>query len=255
MHLDESTPHVHVRQVYDALNQYGELCPQQEKALEELGFELPDPTKKKGRFNNRKISFDAECRKLFLDIGQKNGVELEYEPEYGGASYLEKQDYIIEKQKQQIAELQANLDTINMKISDIEKFAEEVAEDAYEKACEVVSEAVAEQTREEDIKELRAYKKWLISDERKIPKEKKDFVSKCLVNLESRLRKMAQKVTDKILGALQNPQMKEAKKEEIKQNAKVSIREKLAEHQKQIDLVKQKTAETPKRKQQKEEER
>ena len=251
LHLDESTPHVHVRQVYDALNQYGELCPQQEKALEELGFELPDPTKKKGRFNNRKISFDAECRKLFLDIGQKNGVELEYEPEYGGASYLEKQDYIIEKQKQQIAELQANLDTINMKISDIEKFAEEVAEDAYEKACEVVSEAVAEQTREEDIKELRAYKKWLISDERKIPKDKKDFVSKCLDNLESRLRKMAQKVADKIWGALQNPQIKEAKKEEIKRNAKVSIREKLAEHQKQIELEKQKIAGTPKRKKRK----
>ena len=255
LHLDESTPHVHARQVYDALNQYGELCPQQEKALEELGFELPDPTKKKGRFNNRKMSFDAECRRMFLDIGQKNGVELEYEPEYGGASYLEKQDYIIEKQKQQIAELQANLDSISMKISDMEKFAEEVAEDAYEKACEVVSEAVAEQTREEDIKELRAYKKWLISDDRKIRKDKKDFASKCLDNLESRLRKMAQKVADKILGVLQNPQIKEAKKEEIKQNARASIREKLAEHQRQIDLVKQKTAEMPKRKKQKEEER
>ena len=50
LHLDEATPHVHVRQVYDALNKYGELCPQQEKALEELGFELPDPTKKRSRF-------------------------------------------------------------------------------------------------------------------------------------------------------------------------------------------------------------
>ena len=126
-----------------------------------------------------------------------------------------------------------------------------MAEDAYEKACEVVSEAVAEQTREEDIKELRAYKKWLISDERKIPKDKKDFVSKCLDNLESRLRKMAQKVADKIWGALQNPQIKEAKKEEIKWNAKVSIREKLAEHQKQIELEKQKIAGTPKRKKRK----
>lgn len=85
-HMDEAPPHVHVRQVYDALNKYAELCPQQEKALEELGFELPDPTKKKGCFNNRKMSFDAECRKLFLDIGQKNGVELEYELIYVGAN-------------------------------------------------------------------------------------------------------------------------------------------------------------------------
>ena len=254
LHMDEATPHVHVRQVYDALNQYGELCPQQEKALEELGFELPDPTKKKGRFNNRKMSFDAECRKLFLDIGQKNGVELEYEPIYGGASYLEKQDYIIEKQKQQIAELQANLDSISMKITDIEKFAEEVAEDAYERACEVVSDTVAEQTREEDIKELRTYKKWLISDERKTPKDKRDFVGKCLDTLEVRLRKMAQTVANKVLGALQNPQIKEQKKEEIKQRARVSIREKLAEHQKQVEIEKQKLAKLPKIKKQKREE-
>lgn len=40
-----------------------------------------------------------------MDIGQKNGVELEYEPEYGGASYLEKQDYIIENQQKRIAKM------------------------------------------------------------------------------------------------------------------------------------------------------
>ena len=45
-------------------NRYGELCPQQEKALEELGFELPDPSKPKGKHNNRKQTFDAVCRTL-----------------------------------------------------------------------------------------------------------------------------------------------------------------------------------------------
>lgn len=165
LHLDEATPHVHVRQVYDALNKYGELCPQQEKALEELGFELPDPTKKRSRFNNRKMCFDAECRKLFLDIGQKNGVELEYEPEYGGASYLEKQDYIIENQQKRIAKMQAALDDITLKVLDMENMVEQIADDAYEKACEVVADTVAEHTRAEDIAELRSYKKWLTSDD------------------------------------------------------------------------------------------
>ena len=32
---------------------------QQEKALEELGVELPDPSKPKGKHNNRKQTFDA----------------------------------------------------------------------------------------------------------------------------------------------------------------------------------------------------
>lgn len=254
LHLDEATPHVHVRQVYDALNKYGELCPQQEKALEELGFELPDPTKKRSRFNNRKMCFDAECRKLFLDIGQKNGVELEYEPEYGGASYLEKQDYIIENQQKRIAKMQAALDDITLKVLDMENMVEQIADDAYEKACEVVADTVAEHTRAEDIAELRSYKKWLTSDERKTPKDKRDFVGKCLDNLEARFRKMAQAIAKKVLGALQSPQIKEQKKEEIKERARVSVRERLAEHQKQVEMEKQRKAELPKVKKQKTEE-
>lgn len=34
LQLDESIPHIHERHVFDAVNQYGELCPQQEKACE-----------------------------------------------------------------------------------------------------------------------------------------------------------------------------------------------------------------------------
>ena len=45
LHLDESTPHIHERHVFDCENQYGEIAPQQEKALEALGFELPEPEK------------------------------------------------------------------------------------------------------------------------------------------------------------------------------------------------------------------
>ena len=57
LHLDEGTPHIQERHVFDCENQYGELCPQQEKALEELGIPLPNPTKPKGRHNNRKQTF------------------------------------------------------------------------------------------------------------------------------------------------------------------------------------------------------
>ena len=61
LHLDESTPHIHERHVFDCENQYGEIAPQQEKALEALGFELPEPEKPVGRKNNRKMTFDAEA--------------------------------------------------------------------------------------------------------------------------------------------------------------------------------------------------
>ena len=36
LHLDESTPHIHERHVFDCENKYGEVAPQQEKALEAL---------------------------------------------------------------------------------------------------------------------------------------------------------------------------------------------------------------------------
>ena len=43
LHLDESTPHIHERHVFDCENKYGEIAPQQEKALEALGFRPARP--------------------------------------------------------------------------------------------------------------------------------------------------------------------------------------------------------------------
>lgn len=103
LHMDEGTPHIHERHVFDCENQYGEIAPQQEKALEMLGFELPDPTKKPSKTNNRKVTFDSACRAMLFDICKKHGLQLEEEPEYGGRAYLEKQDYILMKQKEQLS--------------------------------------------------------------------------------------------------------------------------------------------------------
>ena len=49
LHMDEATPHIHERHVFDATNRYGEIEPKQEAALEELGFELPNPKRKDQR--------------------------------------------------------------------------------------------------------------------------------------------------------------------------------------------------------------
>ena len=74
LHLDEGTPHIHERHVFDCENKYGEICPQQEKALEELGIALPKPDKPKGRNNNRKQTFDAICRTMLFDIILKSRI-------------------------------------------------------------------------------------------------------------------------------------------------------------------------------------
>ncbi len=97
LHVDESTPHIHERHVFECENRYGELCPQQEKALEAMGFELPEPDKKPGRYNNRKIVFDCACRVMLFDVARRHGLQLEEEPEYGGRRYLEKQGFYFGK--------------------------------------------------------------------------------------------------------------------------------------------------------------
>ena len=71
LHLDEGTPHIHERHVFDCENKYGEIAPQQEKGLEALGFELPKPDKPLGRYNNRKITFDAACRTMLFEIAKR----------------------------------------------------------------------------------------------------------------------------------------------------------------------------------------
>ena len=87
LHVDEGSPHIHERHVFDCENRYGELCPQQEKALEALGIPLPDETKKKGPRNNRKMKFDSICRTLLIDIAKAHGLEINEQPSYGGREY------------------------------------------------------------------------------------------------------------------------------------------------------------------------
>ena len=235
LHLDETTPHIHERHVFDAVNSYGELCPQQEKALEELGIELPDPGKKKGKFNNRKMSFDEECRKLFISICQKHGLEIDVEPVYGGVSYLEKQDYILMNQQRRIAEKQALLDGLVMKIEDVNAVVEEAVDLAYEKACEVVTERVKEETVKHDLDVVKDYGEML----QKKPKEKlsdshKAVASKVVNAIVTKLEKASQALLGNIVAALHEPKAKAKAKEQIKEQARASIREKLQAIQREV---------------------
>ena len=142
LHMDESTPHIHERHVFDVTNQYGEICPKQEQALKALGFDFPDPAKKSGRYNNRKMSYDSACRELFIGICKEHGIEIEEEPIYGGKSYLEKEEYIREKLKDDISTMQEKLD-------DEEAFVNEISEKAYNKALETLIEPIVERVSNE----------------------------------------------------------------------------------------------------------
>ena len=228
LHLDESTPHIHERHVFDCENKYGEVAPQQEKALEALGFDLPDPEKPLSRRNNRKITFDAACRKMLFEIAKRHGLELEEEAEYGNRKYLEKQDFILAKQKEQLAAQQSKLDELTLKVSDMETLLENVSAAAYDKAVEVVTDTVRQETHKEDIRLVEESKKWVLSPERKAPKKEREYAAARLDGVINKIKNVMQTALAKIQRTLMQPEVKQAGKEQVKKKAKESIMDMLA---------------------------
>ena len=223
LHLDESTPHIHERHVFDCENKYGEVAPQQEKALEALGFDLSDPDKPLSRRNNRKITFDAACRKMLLEIAKRHGLELEEEAEYGNRKYLEKQDFILAKQKEQLAARQNKLDELTLKVSDMETLLEDVSAAAYDKAVEVVTDAVRTETRKEDMRMIEDTKKWVLSPERKAPKATREYTAKHLDSVLDKFLKTMQTASAHLQEALLKPEVRQRGKEQVKEKARDSV--------------------------------
>ena len=223
LHLDESTPHIHERHVFDCENKYGELAPQQEKALEALGFELPDPDKPLSRRNNRKISFDAACRKMLFEIAKRHGLDLEEEAEYGNRKYLEKQDFILAKQKEQLAVQQNRLDELTLKVNDMETLIDEVSAAAYDKAVEVVTDVVRTETRKEDMRMIEDTKKWVLSPERKAPKATREYASHRLDDALNKFLKTMQTTAARLQEKLLKPEVRQKGKEQVKEKARDSV--------------------------------
>ncbi len=235
LHLDESTPHIHERHVFDCKNAYGELAPQQEKALEMLEIELPDPEKKMSRNNNRKISFDRILRALLFEISKKHGLALDEEPEYGGREYLEKQDYILMKQKEKLKAQEGKLDELNLKISDIETLVSDVSDAAYEKAVETVTETVRKETKQEDIQMIEDMKEWLQSPDRKAPKEQRRYAADRMDTILQRILRSMKAPVQHFKETLLSPIVRRDAAKEIERKTKSSVLEKLYKRREQME--------------------
>lgn len=115
IHFDETSPHAHIRQVY-SYNDGGIAKIGQAKALEQLGIELPDPTKKIGRKNNRKMTLDKHLRQEWQEIAKSYGFDIETEPRVG-VRHKEKEQFIDD----QIARKQDELNKLNKAIDEVIK--------------------------------------------------------------------------------------------------------------------------------------
>lgn len=77
IHNDEATPHVHIRKVYDYIDENGDRRISQNKALEALNLDLPNPEAEISRANNRKMTLDMECRERLYEICEEHGIEVD----------------------------------------------------------------------------------------------------------------------------------------------------------------------------------
>ena len=244
LHLDETSPHIHARQVFDIENRYGEIEPKQEKALEALEIPLPFPEKKPGRQNNRKITFDSICRELLLNICEEHGLSVEREAIYGGQASREKNDYIIQAQREKIAELErrnaeltadneaqsriieqarAELDEKLEKLSDADTVLDAVTDVAYREAVQVVVIDAIHATQEETQKVLAKGMRLVQSPETKLRQKERDLVMDWLEKVSNTLKKRAKTILENVVGILRGQPAREAAKQRIKEQARPSV--------------------------------
>lgn len=149
LHMDETTPHVHIRRVWDYQDRDGLTRLGQNKALEQAGVELPDPSKPVGRYNNRKMTFDHEARDMWHEACLAHGLEIETEP-VPDRRHQDKADYIRGQMSKEIDTLTAQRDGLRAE-------ADQLARD-IKKARQQAQRA------SQEAKELRAERDKLVSE-------------------------------------------------------------------------------------------
>lgn len=136
LHVDEATPHVHIRRVwsYEDENKHERIG--QSKALEKLGIQPLDPTKEVDRNNNAKITFSQQDRTLFKQICLEKSIELEPDQpakrphlsveEYKeAAKEMEELERTINTKREELKEMNENIQTLDEIITSCDDFFNE----------------------------------------------------------------------------------------------------------------------------------
>ena len=150
-------------------------------------------------------------------------LDLEEEAEYGNRKYLEKQDFILAKQKEQLSAQQNRLDELTLKVSDMETLLEDVSAAAYDKAVEVVTDVVRTETRKEDMRMIEDTKKWVLSPERKAPKATREYAAHRLDTVLDKFLKTMQTTAARLQEKLLKPEVRQKGKEQVKEKARDSV--------------------------------
>lgn len=143
LHMDEpeAAPHIHERRAWVYTDKDGNLAISQNKALEQMGVELPNPDKPRGRFNNRKQVFSQMCREHLLQICREHGLEIEEIPQEKSRSGLSHIAYITRQEEERAADAERRRQFSERAAESAEKQVESAKDTArsYEEHAERVA--------------------------------------------------------------------------------------------------------------------
>ena len=98
VHMDESTPHIHVRKVW-VYEDNGVKKIGQKKSLERAGIELPFPDRPESQYNNRKMTYDRMIREKMYELCKEHGLEVDIKPDPHNTMHLPKDEFILDRIK------------------------------------------------------------------------------------------------------------------------------------------------------------
>lgn len=169
LHMDEQgAPHIHERRAWVYTDKDGNFAISQNKSLEQMGVELPNPNKPRNRFNNRKQTFSKRCREHLLQICREHGLEIEEIPQEKSRSGRTLEDYKAGEAERRAAEAEhrrafseraaesaeKQAESAKSTARSYEEHAEQVARQINNEYGELADVRLQKQAMQEDIAEL-----------------------------------------------------------------------------------------------------
>lgn len=145
LHMDEQgAPHIHERRAWVYTDKNGNFAISQNRSLEQMGVELPNPNKPRSRFNNRKMTFSRMCREHLLQICREHGLEIEEIPQEKSLSGRTLDDYKAGEAEKRAAEAERRRQFSERAAESAEKQAESAKDTArsYEEHAEQVARQI-----------------------------------------------------------------------------------------------------------------
>lgn len=113
IHVDERingviTPHAHINRIFFGRDKDGRRIAGQEECFNQSDLVVPDASKKVGHYNNRKMTYTADARQIYLNVCEAHNIPISREPlPTGNKKHKELDSYITQqnrRKKQETAE-------------------------------------------------------------------------------------------------------------------------------------------------------